>query len=148
MSDIAKRLLDDLKGAMKAQDKLRTSVLRMTKAELNKIEIDGGTLDDAGVIAILRKEIKRREEAAEAFGAGGRADQADKERAEAKILAEYLPAELSDDEIEAMVREAAAEAGAVSPRDIGKIMKPVLTRAAGRTDGKRVQQIALRVLTS
>jgi uncharacterized protein len=144
-----KRISGDIISSMKAGDKLRTTVLRMTKSELNKASIDKGVeLDEAGAIAVIQREVKRREEAALAFGNAGRVDLADRETSEGEILKSYLPAQLSEAEVTAIVREVVADVGAASPRDIGKVMKPVMAKVAGRADGKVVKQIVDQVLAS
>ncbi|MCZ7587132.1 MAG: GatB/YqeY domain-containing protein [Deltaproteobacteria bacterium] len=149
MSTIPERVSKDVVTAMKAGEKLRVSVLRSAKSEFNKAVLDSGKdLDEQAVIAILRREIKRREEAAEAYQGAGRTDLSDQETQEAAILSEYLPKQLGAGEIETIVREVIAETGAAGPRDFGKVMKPVMTKVAGRADGRAVKEVVDKVLAS
>lgn len=135
------RLTQDMKDAMKAQDKLRLGVVRMLLSELKKKAIDDrAELDDAAEIALVQKAVKQRREAAEAFDKGGRADSAEQERAEAAILEAYLPEQLSDEELSAAVKELVDETGASGPSDMGKLMGPLMKRFAGRLDGNRARQ--------
>ena len=132
----------DLVAAMKAQQALKLSVLRMMKAALvnKKIEV-GQPLDDAAAMAVLRTLVKQREDSVEAYRKGGRDDLADKEAAEIKIVESYLPAAASDEEIAAAVEAAIAETGATSPKDLGKVMKAAMAKLAGKNaDGKRVNE--------
>jgi hypothetical protein len=126
---------------MRARDDVRTATLRMALTAISTAEVAGKTakqLSDDEVLAVLTKEAKKRREAAEAFRDGGRPEQAAAEDAEAAIIAEYLPEPLTDDELHALVAEAITEAGAESPRDMGKVMKLLTPRVAGRADGKTV----------
>ena len=120
-------------SAMKAGEKDRVGALRLVLSELLKAAKDGG--DDE--LAVLRRERKRRLEAASQFRDAGRPELADGEEAEAKLIEIYLPAELSDSELDAMVAAAIAETGATSPRDMGQVMKAVTAKSGGRADGKR-----------
>lgn len=136
---IAERLQVDLKAAMREHDELRRDTLRMTIAAAHNAEKTARRpLTDDEMIGILTREVKTRRESIAAFDAAGRADLADKERAEAEILAGYLPAALSDDELQAMVLAAVEEAGAASPRDMGRVMGLLTPRTRGRADGKVV----------
>ena len=120
-------------SAMKAGEKERVGALRLVLSELQKAQKDGNGDD----LAVLRRERKRRLEAAEQFRGGGRPELAEQEEAEAKIIEGYLPAELDDSELDAMVATAIAETGASGPKDMGQVMKAVMARAGGRADGKR-----------
>src|SRR5436309_568647 len=120
-------------GAMKASDKARASALRLILSELQKAAKEGG----GDELAVLRRERKRRLEAAEQFRGGGRPELAVKEESEAELIQGYLPAELEDSELDAIVNAAIAETGATSPEDMGAVMKAVMAKAAGRADGKR-----------
>ncbi len=124
----------DLVTAMKAGERDRVGALRMILSELQKAAKDGGS-DELGV---LRRERKRRLEAERTYRDAARPELAATERAEAELIGGYLPAELDDDELRTLVRAAVAEAGAVSPKDIGRVMPLVLAAAAGRADGRRV----------
>ena len=119
--------------AMKAGEKDRVGALRLVLSELQKAQKDGS----GDEMAVLRRERKRRLEAAEQFRDGGRPELADQEEAEARIIEGYLPAELGDAELDAIVQAAIAETGASGPKDMGQVMKAVMARAGGRADGKR-----------
>ena len=119
---------------MRAGERDRVGALRLVLSELQKAEKDG----DGDELAVLRRERKRRREAAEAYRDGDREDLADQEDREAELIEQYLPAELSDEELDALVRTAVTETGAESPRDMGKAIKHVMAAAGGRADGKRV----------
>ena len=131
---LADRLKQDLSEAMRAGEKERVGRLRLVLSELQKAAKEGG----ADELAVLRRERKRRLDAAEQFRAAGRDDLAAAEEAEAELIAAYLPAEMDDDELRTIVRRAIADAGATSPRDMGDVMKLVLPAVDGRADGRRV----------
>lgn len=131
---VADRLRTDITAAMKAGDRERVGALRLVLSELQKSVKEG----DGDELAVLRRERKRRLDAAEQFQGGGREELAARESAEAELIAGYLPAELSDAEIDALVAEALAETGASSPKEMGSAMKATMARVAGRADGKRV----------
>jgi uncharacterized protein YqeY len=120
-------------SAMKAGDKQRVGALRLVLSELQKAAKEG----DADELAVLRRERKRRLEAAGQFRQGERPELAEQEDAEANLIERYLPAELDDSELDAIVAAAIAETGASGPRDMGQVMKAVLARSQGRADGKR-----------
>jgi len=146
------RIEDDLRGAMKARDRERTSALRMVVAALkNRAVADGlgpqGRLDDTVVQQALTTEVKRREEAASAFEAGGRADSAASELAEAELYATYLPAQLDDAELTAIVDGVIEELGAEGPQAMGQVIKAAMARVAGRAEGARVSALAKARLT-
>jgi uncharacterized protein len=134
----------DLATAMKARERDRVAALRLVLSELQKAAKDG----DGDELAVLRRERKRRRESAEAFRKGGREELAVGEEAEAAIIEGYLPAELSDDELRAIVTDALAETGATSPKDMGRVMKVAMQRAGGRADGKRVSALVGEALRS
>jgi uncharacterized protein len=140
--ELAARLKQDLATAMKAGEKDRVGALRLVLSELQKAAKEG----DGDELAVLRRERKRRHEAATAFRDGGRPELADAEEAEARVIEAYLPAELSDDELRAIVAAAVAETGATSPRDMGQVMKAAMARVAGRADGRRVSALAQEAL--
>ena len=119
---------------MKAGDRERVGALRLVLSELQKAAKEGG--DDE--IAVLRRERKRRLDAAEQFDGAGRGELAVKEKSEAELIGAYLPAELSDDELSALVTAAIAETRATSAKEMGQVMKAVMEKVAGRADGKRV----------
>jgi uncharacterized protein YqeY len=144
MTTLKSRLQDDLTAAIKKRDELRSATLRMTLTAITKEEVAGSSareLSDDEVLKVIAREAKKRREAAEAFGKGGRAAQAEREQAEGEVLAEYLPKQLSDEELDALVAEAVEEAragGAEGPRAMGAVMKIVNPKVAGRAEGGRV----------
>ena len=132
---LKERITEDMKAAMRASDKERLSTIRMVQAAIKQREVDERiTLDDAQVIAVLEKMVKQRRESVVQFEQGGRADLADKEKAEIALLQTYLPAQLSEAEVDALIKEAIATTGAASVKDMGKVMGVVKTKAAGRAD--------------
>jgi uncharacterized protein YqeY len=141
MSELKKRLRADLTASMKDRDEVRTRTLRMALAEISKEEVAGDSareLDDAEVEKVLAREAKRRREAAEAFQGAGRDEQAAAERAEGEVLAAYLPKQLDNAELAALVSAAIAETGASGPAAMGQVMKAVNQKIAGRAQGARV----------
>lgn len=134
----------DVTTAMKAGDKARVSALRLVLSELQKDEKEG----KGDELAVLRRERKRRIEAAEQFETAGREDLAEPERAEAEMITAYLPAELSDDELKAIVARAVESIGASGPGDIGQVMKAAMDEVGTRADGKRVNAAAREVLSA
>lgn len=140
---IADQLQLDLKDAMRAGDKQRVGALRLVLSELQKASKEGS--DDE--LAVLRRERKRRLEAARAFREGGRDDLAGAEDAEAELIAAYLPAELSDAELQAIVEQAVSDSGAQSPKEMGQAMKAAMAAVAGRADGKRVSGLVKAALS-
>lgn len=139
---LADTVKQDLTSAMKAGDSERVGALRLVLSELQKAAKEG----DADELAVLRRERKRRLEAAKAFREGDRPELASQEEAEAEIIAAYLPAELSDDELRAIVTDAIAESGATSPKDMGQVMKAAMPKVGGRADGKRVSALVQEAL--
>jgi uncharacterized protein YqeY len=129
---VTEQLRSDMTSAMKAGEKTRVGALRLVLSELQKAAKDGG--DDE--LAVLRRERKRRLEAAAQFRDGGRPELADQEESEARLISAYLPAELDDSELDAMIAAAIAETGASGPRDMGQVMKAVMAASGGRADGK------------
>lgn len=134
------RIDQEIKAAMLARETLKLGVLRMLKAALMNSAIEkhgaGGALDDADALAIVRKEIKKRQDSIEGFEKGGRPEMAANERAEIDILTVYLPQGFTPDELATLVREAIAEAGATTRQQMGAVMKIVNAKAAGRADGR------------
>ena len=131
-------------SAMKAGEKERVGALRLVLSELQKAAKDGGTDE----LAVLRRERKRRLEAAEQFRDAGRTELAEGEEAEARIIEGYLPTELDDAELDAIVKAAIAETGASDPKDMGQVMKAVMAKAGGRADGKRASARVREVLSA
>ncbi|HYU85712.1 MAG TPA: GatB/YqeY domain-containing protein [Kribbellaceae bacterium] len=137
------RLTDDMTAALKARDGLRLSTLRMALAAIQKAEVAGKAareLTDAEVMDVLTSEAKKRREAVTAYRDAGRDELADKEQAEAEVLAEYLPEQLSDEEIAALVTETIARTGAaeLGPRGMGKVMGALQPKVKGKADGALV----------
>jgi uncharacterized protein YqeY len=134
------RIDQDIKAAMLARETAKLGVLRMLKTALMNAAIEkggaGSTLDDSDALAIVRKEVKKRQDSVEAFEKGGRPEMAASEKAEIEILNTYLPQQLSAAEVEALVKAAIAEAGATSKKDMGAVMKLVNAKSAGRADGR------------
>jgi uncharacterized protein YqeY len=138
--DFLNRIDTDLKEAMKARQTDRLNVLRMLKSSLKNVAIEQGgadiPLDEATAAAVVRKEVKKRQDAIEGFNKGHRPELAAKEEAELAMLSAYLPAPLTDEELQTLVAESIAESGATSKAQMGAVMKLVNARAAGRADGK------------
>jgi uncharacterized protein YqeY len=131
------------KDAMRAGDKERVNALRLIVSELQKAAKEG----DADEIAVLQRERKRRVEAAEAYREAGRDDLAGAEEREAELIESYLPEQLSDEELRAVVGDVVAETGASSPKEMGQVMSQVMPKVQGRADGKRVSAVVKELLT-
>jgi uncharacterized protein YqeY len=139
---ITEQIQSDVSAAAKAQDRPRVSALRLLIDALQKEAKQArGELDEQGEIAVLKRERKRRAEAADAYRKGGRADAAETEEAEAALIDAYLPAQISDEELQQLIVDALAETGAQSPKEMGKVMSTVMAKAAGRADGRRVSEL-------
>ena len=141
MADLKERLRADLTTAMKARDELRTATLRMVLAAVSAEEVAGKQarqLSDDEVQAVLRREAKKRREAAEAFAAAGRAEQAERERAEGELVGAYLPAQLEDADLAALVADVVTRTGASGRKDMGRVMGAAQAAVAGRAEGSRV----------
>jgi uncharacterized protein len=141
MPELKNRLQADLTKALRKRDELKLATLRMALAAVTNEEVAGKAareLSDDEVVRVLTREAKRRREAADAFASGGRPELAERERAEGRVLDEYLPAQLSDDDLRALVASAIDETGADGPRGLGAVMKVVTPRVAGRAEGGRV----------
>jgi uncharacterized protein len=141
---VIEQVRGDMTSAMKAGEKIRVGALRLVLSELQKAEKEG----NADELAVLRRERKRRLEAAEQFRGGGRPELAEQEEAEAKLIEGYLPAELDDAELDAIVAAAIAETGASDPKDMGQVMKAVMAKTGGRADGKRASARVREALQS
>jgi uncharacterized protein YqeY len=151
VAELKDRLRADLNAAMRARDQVRMRTLRMALTSITNEEVAGAAardLTDEEVVKILIREAKKRREAAEAFTAANRADQAAAERAEGEVLAGYLPAQLSDDELAALVAAAITETGASGMPGMGQVMRVLTPRVAGRADGARVAAEVRRQLTA
>ncbi len=139
----------DLKVAMKSRDSLRRETIRGVRGVIHNKEIEvAEELDDEGILRVIRSLVKQRSDSIEQYREAGRGELADKEAAEKAILEGYLPAALGADEVEAAVREVIAEVGAEGPRDMGRVMKPVLARLGPAADAKLVSQTVKRLLGS
>ena len=132
---LKERITEDMKAAMRASEKERLSTIRMVQAAIKQREVDERiTLDDAQVIAVLEKMVKQRKESIAQFEQGGRTDLADKEKAEIALLQAYLPAQLSEAEVDALIKEAIAATGAASVKDMGKVMAELKARHGSQLD--------------
>jgi uncharacterized protein YqeY len=142
------RLAEEQRAALKGGERVRLSTLRLLSAAVTNREVEvGHPLSDEEVLDVARREVKRRREAAEAYAAAGREDRAAIERAEQEVLEAYLPARLSDSEIDAMIEAVVTELGAAGPGDLGKVMGQVMARTKGRADGHAVQSRVRERLT-
>jgi uncharacterized protein len=143
---LKERITEDMKTAMRASEKERLSTIRLVQSAIKQREVDERiTLDDTQVLVVLEKMVKQRKESIAQFEQGGRKDLADKERREIELLQAYLPAQLSDSDLDALIRDAVAATGAASIKDMGKVMGVVKSKAAGRADmaavGARVKAL-------
>ena len=150
MVGVKERILADLKEAMKLRDEVRLSVLRMLLSDIKNEEVSGSErreLADNEVISVLRRAIKKRKEAAEQFRKGGRGEMAEKEEKEIEYIEKYLPPSLSGEELRVIIQGAITELGANSIKDMGKVMKFVMDKVNGRTDGKAVSEMVKQMLS-
>ena len=147
---LKEKLQNDLTEAMRARDEVRSSTIRMVLTAIKNEEVSGKEardLSDAEVITVLSREAKKRREAAEAFEQAGAADRAANEKAEGAIIAEYLPAQLSESEIKEMIAAAITESGATGPQQMGQVMKLIQPKIAGRADGGIVSSLVKAALS-
>ena len=145
---LRERLEEDMKAALKARERIRLEAIRGVRGAIRNREIElGSALDDADILRVVRALVKQRQEATEAYRAGGREDLAAKEEAERAVLEAYLPAAPSEADVERVLREGIAEVGAAGPRDMGKVMKPALERLGPAADGRQASEIARRLLS-
>ena len=153
MTSLKEKIEGDLKEALRAKDELRLSTLRMVSAAIHNREIEKRTktgeseLTEEETALVLRAETKKRKDAAEGFEKGGRADRAEKERQEGEIIQKYLPAELSDEDVEKIVREVVAGLGEVTQKDFGRVMGEVMKKTRGQASGDRVSGALKKVIT-
>ena len=149
---LQKRIDEDLIAAMRAKDSTRLGVLRMLKAALKNVAIDkagaGGELEDSEAVAVVRKQVKQRQDSIESFEKGGRTELAEKERAEIAVLTGYLPQAMSAEELKRVVAETIAETGATSRAQMGAVMKTLQQKVAGRADGKTLSMEVQRQLAA
>ena len=146
---LQERVQSDVTAAMRSGDSLRRDVLRMVQNAAYTIEKrERRTLSDDDYATVIAKEVKTRRESVEAFRGGGREDLAAKEEAEIAILAGYMPTQLTDEEVQALIDDAIAATGASSARDMGKVMGSISPKTRGRADGKRVSEMVARSLAA
>ena len=146
---LKEKLQNDLTAAMRARDEIKSSTIRMILTSIKNEEVSGKEardLSDAEVITVLSREAKKRREAAEAFDQAGAKDRADQERAEGVVIAEYLPKQLSEDEVKALIAQAIAETGANSPAQMGLVMKSLQPKTAGKANGGLVSSLVKAAL--
>jgi uncharacterized protein YqeY len=145
---LAEKIRTDLEQSLRKNDKLRVSVLRLVLSSLHNAEIaQQKKLDDAGVLTVLDKEAKMRRESIEAFEKGNRPDLVDKEKAELAILLEYLPEQMTRDQIAAAARKVISEVGASSPKDRGKVMSQLMPQLRGKAQGQEVSEVVNELLS-
>ncbi|TFG98224.1 MAG: GatB/YqeY domain-containing protein [Myxococcales bacterium] len=146
---LRERLEADMKDSLRSRDTLRLETIRGVRGAVRNREIEaGGTLDDEGILRVIRALVKQRVESVGQYRAGGREELARKEEAEQALLEAYLPAAPDADEVEGVVRAVIAEVGAQGPRDVGRVMRPALERLGPAADGKLVNATARRLLES
>lgn len=147
-ASLGKKLNDDLRQALKARDKRRSSVIRLIMSAVHNTEIaKRSSLEDVDILGIIAKEAKQRRESIEAFKQGGRQDLVDQEEAELAILEEYLPEQMGRDEIVAAARKVIDEIGAQSPRDMGRVMGKLMPQLKGKAEGKLINEIVTELLS-
>lgn len=148
-SPLKQKLTDNLKQALKEKDKVRRSVIRMVMASIQNAEIARqAALDDADILGIIAKEVRQRHESIEAFNQGNRPDLTAQEEAELAILQEYLPQQMTRDEIIAEARRVIEEVGAQEPGDKGKVMPKLIAQLRGKADGREINSVVTELLTS
>jgi hypothetical protein len=139
MMNISTKLNEEMVGAAKARDKIRLSAIRMLKASLHNKEISlMRPLKEEEALQVLSSMIKQRKDSIEQFTKGGRTDLVEKEEAELKVIQEFMPAQMSDDDVDELIRKTIEETGAVSVKDMGKVMKSLMPKLTGMADGKIV----------
>lgn len=150
MGRLEKKIASDLKGSIKNKDAMRTSTLRMVIASMQNLAIEkrGKELEDSDILKIILRQLKQHQDSIESFKKGDRADLVEKETSELEILKSYLPEQLSEKEIEGIVKAVVSETDAASSADFGKVMKQSMQELKGRADGKTVSAIVQRLLSS
>ena len=147
MGQLTEKIRADMTEAMKAQDKERLSTIRMLQSAVKNEQINAGhELSDEEAMSVIRKAVKQRQDSVEQYTKGNRPELAAKETAEINVLQAYLPAEMTDEELEMHLRGIVADTGAQSKKDMGKVMKEATARFKGRADGKKIQEIVSRLL--
>jgi len=145
--DLRTRLREELRSAMRAGDTVRRDTIRLLEAAIKNAEIERrGPLEEADLVGLVQKQARQREESIEQYRAGGRADLADREAAELAVLQEYLPQQMSEDEVREAARAAIAKAGATGPADKGKVMGPLMAELRGKADGRLVNAVVSELL--
>jgi len=148
-ADLKQKLTDDLKQAMRAGDKVRRSVIRLAMAAIKNAEIARhAALDDTDILGIIAKEVRQRQESIEAFRQGNRQDLVAQEEAELAVLKEYLPRQMTREEIIAAARQVIEEVGAQGPGDKGKVMPKLIAQLKGKADGREINAIVTELLSS
>ena len=142
------RLQNDMKSAMRSGETIKLSVIRMAISAIRLVELDKKLtkIEDGDISQVLQKQIKQHKDSIEQFEKGNRQDLADKEKSELVILETYMPKQMPEDELVALVKEVIAETGAATKKDTGRVMKLVIEKANGRTDGKSVNQVVMKIL--
>lgn len=144
---LKERLLEDMKAAMRDKDTTAKNAIQMVRAAVLQVEKDSRiTLDDDGIIEVIAKEVKKRKDSLPDYEKSGRQDLIEALKYEIQVLMKYLPQQLSEAELEQIIKQAIEETGAGSPRDIGKVMQEVMPKVVGRADGKVINNIARRLL--
>lgn len=144
---LKERLLEDMKVAMRDKDTIKKNAIQMSRSAVLQVEKDNKiTLDDDGIIEVIAKEVKKRRDSLPEFEKCGRQDLIDDLNTEIEVLLQYLPKQLTEEEVEIIVKKAIQDTGATSAKDIGKIMKEVMPQITGRSDGKIVNQIIKKIL--
>jgi uncharacterized protein YqeY len=144
---LKERLLEDMKSAMRDKDRVKKDTVQMARSAVLQVEKDNRTtLDDDGILEVIAKEVKKRRDSLPDYEKSGRQDLIDDLKKEIGVLMEYLPQQLTEEELEAIVSQAIQETGATSARDMGKIMKTVMPKVKGRADGSMINIIAKRLL--
>ena len=146
---LEERIAKDYVQAMKDRDHVRSSTLNFLRADLKNVRIDkrADHLEDGDVVAVIKKQIKQRQDSIDLYGQGGRQDLVEKESAEMAVLKGYLPQEISEEELKVFVQEVVHETGAQSMKDMGKVMKALFVKVQGRADNKLVSAMVQKVLT-
>ena len=144
---LQEKLMEDLKTSMKSKDKVRKNVVTMVRAAIKQKEVDERIeLDDADIIDIIAKQIKQKKDSIDDFAKGNRQDLIDLTNEEIKILLDYLPPQLSDEELDSIVKDAVEQTGAQTKKDLGKLMALIMPKVKGKADGKHVNQIVAKYL--
>lgn len=144
---LKEQLLEELKTAMKEKDSVKKNTVQMARAAILQVEKDNRiTLDDDGIIDVIAKEVKKRRDVLPDYEKSGRQDLIDSLKAEVDVLLQYLPQQLSEEELEAIVRKAVQDTGAASAKDMGRIMQAVMPQVKGRADGKMINAMVKKII--